>query len=150
MASYLQVLNGFDVEIIKESCLSFRKKSSPFPPSSGELFVECEKRAAMKRKAEDWAAIGAPVVDFSRYRLPTPKREYTLAQLADWELVINSDNRLPGEKYHMRVDEHGTPLKIPAGYPGAGQSVEYGYLTPAEIVARSGKNTTKNFREAAE
>jgi len=59
---------------------------------------------------------------------------FTLAQLADWECIVNRPGVLP---YTFRVDENGLPLTIPFGYNGGGQRVEYGYLTTKE--ARLGR-----------
>jgi hypothetical protein len=118
--------------------MAFRKKPLAFPPSTGELFAECDKRSIAARKAQEWARLGRPVVKFRA--LPAPnKSDFTLAELADWECIVNRPKQLP---YVMRVDEHGNPLKIPTGYNGAGQLVSYGYLTTKE--ARQGREEEIN------
>jgi hypothetical protein len=67
------------------------------------------------------------------------QNEFTLEQLADWECIVNRPGQLP---YTFRVDEKGVPLRIPFGYNGAGQLVEYGYLTSKE--ARIGREKEIN------
>lgn len=123
-------------------------KGSAFPPSADELFAECQKRAAAEKADRDWRAAGAPKVP--PLRLPPPQKHgYSLAQLADWTLVINGGGRL----YAQRVDADGAPLRIPAGYPGAGQPATWGYLTPAEAEANRSsrrKAPARHFSEAAE
>lgn len=85
-------------------------KGSSFPPSADELFVECQKIDDARLAREQW---GGKVIDFNRYRLPPPeKRGYSLAQLADWSLIINGTG-----PYVLRVDENDNPLRIPPGYP---------------------------------
>jgi len=69
--------------------------------------------------------------------------------MADWNCIINRC----GQRYVDRVDARGNPLAIPAGYPGAGSPVEYGYLTPREAKEYHAKPlppAEKPFTEAAE
>ena len=123
----METLQQFSSLIISSACKSFCKKPGQFPPSVGELFTECEKRDISARKAQEWERLGRPVVHFS---LPAPNRsEFTLAELADWEFIVNRPGKLP---YVLRVDGDGRALKVPFGYNGASQEASYGYLTTKE------------------
>jgi hypothetical protein len=133
---------------VSAACDVFRKRPSAFPPSSGELYAECDKLNQAEKKRQEWKQLGAPSVKFNRLTPPS-KRGWTDAELADWSVVINGP-RLP---YVMRVDASGNPLTVPVGLPGGGQKVEYGYLTPAEVQAMKARQSTppaRNWREAAE
>jgi hypothetical protein len=126
-AAYLETLSKFSSETVSAACRAMRERSSPFPPSSGEVYAECERIA--NRQAEDrrWRGVGS--IDFAKLRLPPPKRPtFTVEQMADWNLLINHMS----PPYCLRANADGLPLKIPHGYPGAGQEVVYGYLTPSE------------------
>lgn len=152
-AAYVETLRSFSSRAVSAACDEFRGKGSAFPPSADELFAECEKVRKAEEARQDWDALGRPKVDFSRYRLSGPQpRRFTPEELADWELVINGSGA-----YAMREDAKGAPLRIPAGYPGAGQPVAYGYLTPNEAKAvydararAARQRATRNYREAAE
>ena len=135
IASYLQVLSGFDDEIVASACLSLRKKPAQFAPSAGEVFAECEKRQLQARKAEEWERLGRPVVKF---QLPPPSRQdWTEAQLGDPGCIVNG----PDRPYVMRPAING-------------MLAEWGYLTPAEA-ARAKEMQAKpkprpRYSEAAE
>jgi hypothetical protein len=136
-SSYLQVLSGFEPNIVEATCLVFRKKSAPFPPSAGELFAECERQAVAAQKRADFDLIGRRQPKFTQLA-PRSRHGWTAEQLADWELIVNGqDNPYSRQSiYVMRADENGAKLRIPVGYPGAGQEVAYGYLTPKEAAHR--------------
>lgn len=71
IATYLETLSAFPTAVLAEGCLSFRKRSTQFPPSSGEVYGKCE--TIMVRRAEDerWR---------NRGRLPPPSTEETADQ----------------------------------------------------------------------
>src|ERR1019366_7783068 len=79
VTSYLRVLSGFPDEIVKSATIHFCKKKSPFPPSTGELFSECESRQIAARRAGEWERLGRPTVKF-RMMPAANKSEFTLAQ----------------------------------------------------------------------
>ena len=148
LAAYLETLSNFSSEIVAGACSALRKKSNPFPSSSGEIFTECEKRQLSARKAAEWERLGRPVVKFPTLAPPS-KHDWTLAELANWECVVNGN----GGPYTMRVGENGSALKIPPTYPGAGHPAEYGYLTPREAEnARElkARQVAPAYRRAAE
>lgn len=135
IASYLQVLSGFDDEIVASACLALRKKPAQFAPSAGEVYTECEKRQLQARKAVEWERLGRPVV---RFQLPPPsRRDWTEAQLADPNCIING----LWEPYVTRPAING-------------MLAEYGYLTPAEAArAKEMQDKPKprpRYSEAAE
>lgn len=129
VATYLETLQPISSETLSAACDRFRRKPSAFPPSAGELYDECLKIDAEAKRHADWVSAGSPRAQ-PRLKLGTPpRRGYSLADLANFDLAINA----PKVPYTMRVDADGVPLKIPANLPGAGQPVFYGYLTPGEV-----------------
>lgn len=117
---------AFSSETVIDACRALRRKSREFPPTAGEVAAECENVEFRKRRDAEFAHIG--VLRPRRICLPPKREPYTTEQLADWNCLINHAS----PPYHMRVDVNGVPMKIPQGYPGAGQEVVYGYLTPRE------------------
>lgn len=73
IAAYLETLSTFPIAVLAEACLSFRKRSTQFPPSSGEVYGKCEMVMARRQEDERWR---------NRGRLPPPSREQTEAQRA--------------------------------------------------------------------
>jgi hypothetical protein len=112
VASFLQVLSGFDAEIVGAACMAFRKRGVQFPPSSGELFEECELRQRAARRKAEWDNAGRPKVGQS-YLSPPQAHGYTPAELVDENVIVNH----VGQPYIMR--------------PGH----DYGYMTRAEMAA---------------
>jgi hypothetical protein len=141
VASYLRVLSSFPDKIIEDSTVYFCKKKSAFPPSAGELFAECETRQIASRKAQEWERLGRPVVR-NRMLPAANKSDFTLAELADWECIVNRPGKLP---YVMRVDKNGQALKVPFGYNGAGQEACYGYLTTKEAALGHAVSASREF-----
>lgn len=150
LAAYLAKLSSFSSEIVSAACERLLREKREFPPSASEVFVACDQRAIELRKRQEWQASGLRKIDFDRYRLPPPQPGlWTLEQLADWTCVVNGKTG----RYTLRVDADGKPLKIPDGYPGAGQVVKYGYLTPLEAAGRTraGRlDARKPYQDAAE
>lgn len=124
-AAYLETVRDFSSQTVSAACDALRRRNQPFPPSAGELYDACvTEQQRQKRHAEWRPAAPAP-------RLPAPRRPiFNDADLADWSIIINA----PRQPY---IDRHvgGAPLKIPAGEPGAGKEVFYGYLTQREMRA---------------
>jgi hypothetical protein len=142
-----------------------KRHNSPFAPSAAQLYAECEKiiernarlnpapRLAAPRREEYSAEHRASMIErFNKLMADmragkiVQKPGLPLADLANWEKVINGVSN----RYVMRVDADGRPLKIPYGYPGAGQPVEYGYLTPREAAIVKAKRMGLPLSEAAE
>lgn len=140
-SSYLQVLIGFEAVIVESACLACRKKQTPFPPAAGELFAECERQAIAAQKRADFDRIGCRQPKFQRLP-PPPQHGATVEEMANFETIINGQKNpySPNRAYVLRVDADKIPLRIPAGYPGAGQVVKYGYLTPMEVTYRWRRN----------
>jgi hypothetical protein len=134
-AAYLETLSSFSLETVSAACSALRKRSSPFPPSEGMVFAECQKIDAREREQRKWEQSRRPHVRFERVLLQPQKKTFTSEELADWNFLINHAS----PPYHLRVDANGMPLKIPQGYPGAGQDVVYGYLTPREAEVVKGE-----------
>jgi hypothetical protein len=145
--AFLDQTSSFSLEALSAACKKLGRGGGAFPPSAGDLYAACKEA---QRKV-DWDRAGGRKLDLSKYRLPPPvKLGFKLAELANWELLINGFGQ-----YVMRVDKDEKPLQIPAGYPGAGQSAVHGYLTPNEAAAvhaaRAKKaNARKPYAEAAE
>lgn len=171
ISAYLETTRGFPSEIFSAACEALSKRQSPFPPSAGEVYSECNRLAADdfsarhpepkrlpapehsdEHRAEMRGRLDALKADVEHGRLVKPHEaghNFSAAQLADWGLIINVPGR-PG--YVMRTDEDGVPLKIPAGEPGAGQKVSYGYLTQYEAQQKHfkpiiTKTVRSSFRE---
>jgi hypothetical protein len=144
-AAFLDQTSNFSFEALRAGCRKLGRATGAFPPSAGDLHAACLEA----QRRVDWDRAGGKRLDLTRCRLPKPEtRGYTPAQLADWTLLINHTT-----PYTMRADENGDELRIPAGYPGAGQKAEYGYLTPAEaewIRTHRAKEKPSGFRDAAE
>lgn len=151
ISAYLETTRGFHSGVFSNACETLSKRNSPFPPSAGELHSECSRIAADDFKAHHPEPKRLPRPDYSsEHRAAMQKRlvalsadmqagrmerphecghGYSADQLSDWSLIINAPGREP---YIMRVDADGLPLTIPVGYPGGGQKVKWGYLTPFE------------------
>lgn len=148
IAAFLDQTSKFSYEALSAACRKLGRAGGPFPPSAGDLCAACDEA----QKAVDWQQSGARRLDLSKYRLPPPeKRGYTPDQLADWTLIINGSG-----PYTLRADADGNELRIPAGYPGAGQAAVYGYLTPGEAravadarAARKHYPAPRSYHEAA-
>ena len=138
VAAYLETLSAFSSKTVSSACDFFRRKGAAFPPSAGELYQEAAKQEDFLKRQEDFDAIGRRVPQGYRLLPPPSKRGWTVEQLADWSQVINGQ----GDKYAMRADAEGRPLRIPQGYPGAGRQVDYGYLTPREADLARQRNAT--------
>src|SRR5574337_1272584 len=77
-AAYLETLQPFSSATLSRACDAFRRKSSAFPPSSGEIYSECLAIDDRNRKAQ------APIREKAPRLPPPPRRNFTLAQLADF------------------------------------------------------------------
>jgi hypothetical protein len=151
ISAYLETTRGFPSDLFSSACENLSKRPTPFPPSAGEVYAECERLAAEKFRnrliepkrlprpefsPEHRQAMLARLkklhADLATGRFPPPHEMphgYSAEHLANWNLVIN---RPGAQDYVMRTDADGVPLKIPAGEPGAGQTVQHGYLTRYE------------------
>ena len=136
VASYLETLQQHSFETLSAACDAFKRRASPFPPSCGELFTECEKIAAQKKRHDAWVAAGSPPARPAIRLGAPPRRGWSLEELADFDLLINPLGGPRNQPYTMRVDADGNPLTIPSHLPGAGTKTFYGYVTPAEAQAR--------------
>lgn len=130
LGSYLEALSSYSSEIVSSACKVAVQRGAQFAPTAGELFVECKKLNEAKRRHDDWLAIGGRKLQSPALPPPAKPIAVTYEQLADWKEPINGFG-----PYVMRVGPDGNPLRIPEGYPGAGQVVQYGYLTPKEAEA---------------
>lgn len=147
MAAIIETTASFSTAILSDACRELAKAPSAFPPSAGEIYEKCSEiagrtvqgrplRLAYSRDETSPEQRQANVDRFERVaadmragRIPPRRNGYSLAELADFGAVIN----VPGSPdYVMRVDEAGIPLTIPAGLPGAGKRISYGYLAPVE------------------
>jgi len=127
---------------VSAGCKSARAKGGTFPPSAGEVYAACERESIAAHRRAVSKPISKPFV----YKLPPPRRKFSLAEMADWSVLINHAS----PPYCLRVDEAGQALTIPAGYPGAGKPVEYGYMTPKEAQwAKGDRSRASNARSAA-
>lgn len=66
-AAYLEILQRHSVATVAEACLELRKRATPFPPSSGEIFQKCEAISASKFAGRLVECKGAEVRDFISY-----------------------------------------------------------------------------------
>jgi hypothetical protein len=143
-AAYLEILAKFSERIVADACLSFRKRATAWPPTSGEVFAKCEDYAA--REAEAVRFTGRPVLveqysdehreamkarftklvdDLKHGRLPPPRHGFTDEQLADPNCIVNRKGQ--------------TPYTLRPGPPFGFNDVHapYGFLTPKELSAPS-------------
>lgn len=147
MMVYLRSVRGYDPEVVSEAAVKATQKGGAWPPSAPEFYELCNQVAARRFQREKLPLPAPPQPTYSREyretmkervdrliadmkagRLSPADSKFTIEQLADWNLLLNHLS----PPYHMRIDAEGFPLKIPAGHPGAGHPVSYGYLTPAE------------------
>jgi hypothetical protein len=136
IATYLEVTSEFSSPEVFAACERLRKQPGAFPPSAGDLHAKCKEMRPSNDFAKRWDKIVSEtprVMGRNVLRLEH-KREIhcTPEQLADWGYIVNE----PGKPYQARVAANGDPLRIPSGYPGAGQIAEYGYLTPREAALK--------------
>jgi hypothetical protein len=102
IAAYLETLAAFPTAVLAEGCLSFRKRSTQFPPSSGEVYGKCE--TIMVRRAEDdrWR---------NRGRLPAPSTEETAEQRA--AVKARFDSLVSDLKERVATEEKRTGWRPP-------------------------------------
>jgi hypothetical protein len=147
LASYLEAIQRFPSEIVRDASLKARRnKSSEWPPSAPQFYDLCSDLNArlIQIKRESAPRLSAPVEqytdehreamkarfaklvdDLKHGRLPPPRHGFTDEQLADPSCIVNRKGQ--------------TPYTLRPGPPFGFKDVHapYGFLTPKELAAPS-------------
>jgi hypothetical protein len=66
LAAYLETLSSFSHPVVAEACNHYRRRSTRFPPTAGELYDKCSEIQHRETKAAR-ARLPAPSLDEPEY-----------------------------------------------------------------------------------
>lgn len=133
LAAYLELLGGFSDDIVHEACIHFRKRSTRFPPTSGEFFQKCEELHA--RYAEKWRR------ENNLYQLPKPemseahreRMKEAFSELLEKLKAGKLEPKMNGFTRAELEDESFIVNRVGAGNYTMRPGRPYGYMTKAEL-----------------